>query len=67
MRDVTERPEGVEAGTARLVGTDPKAIIHSVSELLDNESVYQKMAKTKNPYGDGTAAQKIADALLTRI
>ena len=67
MRDVTERPEGVEAGTARLVGTNPKAIIDSVSELLDDDLIYQKMAQAKNPYGDGKAAKKIADALLARI
>lgn len=64
MRDVTERPEGVAAGTAKLVGTDAEKIINKVSELLTDSSAYEKMAKAVNPYGDGLASQRIRDALL---
>jgi UDP-N-acetylglucosamine 2-epimerase (non-hydrolysing) len=60
MRDVTERQEGVEAGTARLVGTDRQKIVAGMRELLDNTSVYTKMANAVNPYGDGTTSGKIA-------
>lgn len=63
MRDVTERPEGVEAGTARLVGTDPDRIVAVVSELLDNPARYAEMARAHNPYGDGKAADRIAAIL----
>ena len=63
MRETTERPEGVEAGTARLVGTDTGKMVEAVSRLLDDESAYQAMACAANPYGDGTAARRIADAL----
>jgi len=65
MRDVTERPEGLEAGTARLVGTDPGRIIADVSDLLDNPDSHAAMAQAINPYGDGKAAVRIVDALLT--
>ena len=58
-RETTERPEAVTAGTVKLVGTDPEAIITAVNMLLDNESAYKKMAKAHNPYGDGKAAQRI--------
>ena len=61
MREVTERMEGVSAGTAKLVGTNPKLIISEMSELLDNKIAYDKMAKAVNPYGDGTACKQIAD------
>lgn len=63
MRDVTERPEAVEAGTVHLVGTDYKTIVSEVSELLDNEVAYNKMAHAVNPYGDGKACQRIVDFL----
>ncbi len=63
MRETTERPEGVEAGTARLVGTDTGKMVEAVSRLLDDENAYQAMACAANPYGDGTAARRIADAL----
>lgn len=66
MRDVTERPEGVKAGTTQLVGSDPNAIVQAVSGLLDNKTSYQKMAKAINPYGDGQAAVKIAAELIKR-
>ena len=59
MRDTTERPEAVTAGTVRLVGTDYDKIINSVSELLDNQEAYQQMSKAVNPYGDGKACQRI--------
>lgn len=60
MRDTTERPEGVAAGTARLVGADAAAIIRETSYLLDDPQAYQAMARAHNPYGDGTASQQIA-------
>jgi UDP-N-acetylglucosamine 2-epimerase (non-hydrolysing) len=63
LRRVTERPEGVAAGTLRLVGVDEDSIVRTVSELLDDEAAFQKMAKAVNPYGDGQAARRIADAL----
>ncbi len=65
MRDVTERTEGIEAGTARLVGTGCASIMKNVMELLTAENVYHKMAGAKNPYGDGAASQKILDILKT--
>lgn len=60
MRDTTERPEGVEAGTARLVGTATETIASEVGRLLDDEQAYSSMAQAHNPYGDGTAAKRIA-------
>jgi UDP-N-acetylglucosamine 2-epimerase (non-hydrolysing) len=63
LRETTERPEGIEAGTARLVGTDKENILRAVAELLDDRNAYQAMACAVNPYGDGTAALKIVDAL----
>lgn len=60
MRNTTERPEGVEAGTARLVGTDRARIVSEVSSLLDDAQAYDAMARAHNPFGDGTAAQRIA-------
>jgi len=63
MRDTTERPEAVEAGTVRLVGTDPARILSEARNLLDNREAYDAMARSHNPYGDGRAAAKIADIL----
>lgn len=63
MRDVTERPEGVEAGTVRLVGTDPDRIVAGVSALLDDPAQAEAMRRAHNPYGDGRAAARILDAL----
>lgn len=63
MRDTTERPEGVEAGTVKLVGAEREAIVDSVSRLLDDATEYQRMSEANNPYGDGRAAERIADAL----
>jgi len=64
MREVTERPEGVKAGVLRLVGTDPERIVSNAVELLENHIVYEQMANSKNPFGDGYAAEKIIDALV---
>lgn len=63
MRDTTERPEAVSAGTVKLVGTDPVVIECSVMELLENEDLYKKMTESHNPYGDGTACQQIINFL----
>lgn len=63
MRDTTERPEGVEAGTLRLVGTDEETIYKAFKELLENKDVYKKMSNACNPYGDGHACERIADIL----
>ena len=63
MRDTTERPEGVAAGTLRLVGTREETIYESFTELLDNAAAYEKMSRTANPYGDGRACRRIADIL----
>ena len=63
MRDTTERPEAVEAGTVRLVGTDVDAIVREVNVLLTDEAVYRKMSETHNPYGDGKACSRILDSL----
>lgn len=67
MRDTTERPEALEAGTAILVGTDYERIINSVSRLLDNEVAYARMSRATNPYGDGTACRRIAAHLVTSL
>jgi UDP-N-acetylglucosamine 2-epimerase (non-hydrolysing) len=61
MRDTTERPEALEAGTVKLVGTDPDAIIKEAQILLDDSKEYEKMSKAHNPYGDGKACEKIVE------
>lgn len=63
MRDTTERPEGIAAGTLKLVGTDEEPIYESFKILLEYKTVYEKMAKASNPYGDGFACKRIADIL----
>lgn len=63
MRDTTERPEAVAAGTVQLVGTDVRLIVEWVSRLLNDENEYNKMSRAHNPYGDGFASQRILDAL----
>jgi UDP-N-acetylglucosamine 2-epimerase (non-hydrolysing) len=63
MRDVTERPEAVEAGVARLVGSDVEGIVAAANELLDNPRVYARMSQAGNPFGDGRAAVRIGDVL----
>ncbi|MGI9455969.1 MAG: UDP-N-acetylglucosamine 2-epimerase, partial [Aeoliella sp.] len=62
MRDTTERPEGVDAGTVRLVGAHAKAIVHELTRLLSDEAAYREMAEVANPYGDGQAAGRIVAA-----
>ena len=64
MRDTTERPEGIEAGTLRLVGTDEETIYKEFSRLLDDQTAYELMAHASNPYGDGMACKRIADILV---
>lgn len=64
LREVTERPEGVQAGTLQLVGTDSERILHAAARLLDDPEAYEAMAKAANPFGDGHAAEKIVRALL---
>lgn len=63
MRDTTERPEGIAAGTLKLVGTDEEVIYREFSELLSNKKAYEKMAYASNPYGDGYTCERIADIL----
>lgn len=63
LRDKTERPEGVEAGTLKLVGTESEKVKKEMEELLDNDAEYQRMAQAKNPYGDGKASERILDAI----
>ena len=63
LRDTTERPEGVKAGTLKLVGTDPAVVKTTMTELLTNESLYLQMANARNPYGDGKASERIVQAI----
>lgn len=63
MRDTTERPEGIEAGTLKLVGTQENTIYRELKELLNNKDAYNKMSRANNPYGDGFASRRIADLL----
>lgn len=65
MRNTTERPEGIEAGVVKLVGTDEKDIIDGALELLEDQNVYKKMSRSANPYGDGRASKKITDILFS--
>lgn len=67
LRDTTERPEGVEAGTLKLAGTDEGVIYSMIDELLSNSEEYEKMSSAKNPYGDGHASERIADAILEKF
>jgi len=66
MRETTERPEGVDAGTLRLVGTETSRIVQEATRLLEDEIEYSKMARASNPYGDGHTAERIVEALLKR-
>lgn len=66
MRETTERPEGLEAGTARLVGTDPDRIVAEARRLLEDQAAWEAMARAVNPFGDGQAAGRIAEALARR-
>jgi UDP-N-acetylglucosamine 2-epimerase (non-hydrolysing) len=63
MRNTTERPEAVEAGTVKLVGTDKDTIVNEVETLLLNEEAYKNMSLAHNPYGDGKASQRIVDII----
>ena len=67
LRNVTERPEGVEAGTLKLVGTDKNSIYKMTSNLLENEKEYEKMAKAVNPFGDGFSSVRIADNIISHF
>ncbi|KRN20292.1 hypothetical protein IV79_GL000961 [Pediococcus claussenii] len=67
LRDTTERPEGITAGTLKLVGTEPQDVTNAMIELLENQSIYKKMASAKNPYGDGDASLKILDEIAKSI
>ena len=67
LRDTTERPEGIEAGTLKLVGTDFNNVYQSTKELLTNKVLYNKMAESKNPYGDGNASKYIVDAIIKEL
>ena len=64
LRDTTERPEGIAAGTLKLVGTDEEVIYEETKELLTNKKLYDKMSKASNPYGDGKASERIVDAII---
>lgn len=67
LRDTTERPEGIEAGTLKLAGTEEKAIFNMAHELLSDEQAHNQMAKATNPYGDGQASRRIVDTILKRF
>lgn len=67
MRDVSERPEAIAAGTASLTGTDPERIVRAVSSLLDDPAHYKRMTSCPNPYGDGHAAERIVQFLISRV
>ena len=64
MRDTTERPEALEAGTVKLVGTDCERIVGEVSALLDDRDYYNRMSQAVNPYGDGEACRRIVETFL---
>ena len=63
MRETTERPEGIAAGTAKLVGADANRIVAETERLLDDETAYAAMARAHNPFGDGRSAERIAELL----
>jgi len=67
IREETERPEGIEAGTARLVGTSYDGVYKEMDLLLSNKEEYDKMANAVNPYGDGKASERIVDIILKHI
>jgi UDP-N-acetylglucosamine 2-epimerase (non-hydrolysing) len=67
MRETTERPEGIAAGTALLVGTDTDTIARELLAILTDGATYERMARAINPYGDGRAAERIADHLESRF
>jgi UDP-N-acetylglucosamine 2-epimerase (non-hydrolysing) len=67
MRDTTERPEAIQAGTVKLVGTDKMKIVKETQRLLDNKEYYTKMSRSHNPYGDGEASKKIVEFLKGKL
>lgn len=67
MRDTTERPEGIEAGTLKLVGTDEEVIYRAFKQLLEDKDEYDRMSRASNPYGDGFACRRIADILISEL
>ena len=67
LRDTTERPEGIKAGTLKLVGTDEETIYNETKRLLTDKKEYEKMSKASNPYGDGHASEKIVDAIIDKF
>ena len=66
LRDTTERPEGIEAGTLKLVGTDEETIYNETKKLLTDSSIYEEMSKASNPYGDGHASERIVEAIINK-
>ena len=64
LRDTTERPEGIEAGTLELVGTDEEMVYERTKALLEDNELYNSMSRAANPYGDGKASERIVNALL---
>ena len=64
LRDTTERPEGITAGTLKLAGTDEERIFNLIDELLSDSAVYKNMSLASNPYGDGKASERIVDAII---
>ena len=66
LRDTTERPEGIEAGTLKLAGTEEENIYKLTKELLEDKEEYERMSKASNPYGDGKASKRIADAIIEK-
>ena len=66
LRNTTERPEGINAGTLKLVGTDEETIYELTKKLLTNQKIYDKMSKASNPYGDGKASKRITDTIINR-
>jgi UDP-N-acetylglucosamine 2-epimerase (non-hydrolysing) len=67
LRDTTERPEGIESGTLKIVGTDCENIYNETKKLLDDKNEYDKMSMAVNPYGDGHASEKIVDAIVAKF
>ena len=66
LRDTTERPEGIKAGTLKLTGTSEETIYKEAKKLLTNKEAYNKMSKASNPYGDGHASERIVDSIITK-
>ena len=67
MREVTERPEAIDAGTVKLVGTEPQKIVKNIQDLLDDSELYNSMSNAHNPYGDGHACDRILEILKKKL